>query len=151
MLFVIVGVLVDDIVGVLELVVLDVCETETVVVLELVVLDVCETETVDVFDPDELSDIELDIVNKLEAVFETLGVSLFVILILEVSEGNGLVDKILDRILQTEDNKLHREAIEDLEELGGLDKASEIMNWDSSQKQNWLRAINQAIQIHNNK
>jgi hypothetical protein len=65
--------------------------------------------------------------------------------------GNGLVDKILDRILQTEDNKLHREAIEDLEELGGLDKASEIMNWDSSQKQNWLRAINQAIQIHNNK
>lgn len=65
--------------------------------------------------------------------------------------GNGLVIKILDRILQYEDNRLHREAIEDLKELGGLDKVSEILKWDSSVKQNYLRAINEHIEIHNNK
>jgi len=91
LLFVIVGVLVDDIVDVFELVVLDVCDTDTVGVLELVVLDVCETETVDVFEFDELSDIEPDIVDKSEDVPETLGVSLFVTVILEVSDGDGVI------------------------------------------------------------
>jgi hypothetical protein len=65
--------------------------------------------------------------------------------------GNGLVNKILDRILQYKDSKLHREAIEDLKELGGLDKVSEILKWDNSVKQNHLRAINHHIEIHNNK
>jgi len=65
--------------------------------------------------------------------------------------GNGLVDKILDRILQYDNTKLHKDAIEDLEELGGLNKVSEILKWDSSVKQNYIRAINQSIEIHNNK
>jgi hypothetical protein len=63
----------------------------------------------------------------------------------------GIVDKILDRILQYDNTKLHREALEDLEELGGIDKISIVMNWDNSVKQNYIRAINQSIQIHNDK
>jgi len=69
------------------------------------VLDVCETETVDVFEFDELSDIELEIVDKSDVVPETLGVSLFVKLILEVSEGDGVILDETD-ILPEEDGEL---------------------------------------------
>jgi hypothetical protein len=69
----------------------------------------------------------------------------------EIVIEKGIVDKILDRILQYDNTKLHREALEDFEEIGGIDKVSEILEWDSSVKQNHIRAINQSIQIHNDK
>lgn len=63
----------------------------------------------------------------------------------------GLIEKILDRILQYENTKLHREALEDLKDCGGIDKISEFLNWDESVKQNYIKAINQHILIHNDK
>lgn len=69
----------------------------------------------------------------------------------EYSINTKIIDKILDRILQYENTKLHKEALEDLQECGGINRISEVLQWDESVKQNWLRAINQSIQIHNDK
>lgn len=71
--------------------------------------------------------------------------------VIDFQYTTGLIEKILDRILQYENTKLHREALEDLKDCGGIDRISEFLNWDESVKQNWLRAINQSIQIHNDK
>jgi hypothetical protein len=75
-------------------------------------------------------------------------------IVVDIEDKNvnvNLINKILDRILQYENTKLHKDALEDLQDCGGLDRISEILQWDTSVKNNHIRAINQSIEIHNNK
>jgi len=65
--------------------------------------------------------------------------------------NTNIIEKILDEILQYEDTKLHRDALEDLQDCGGLDRISEILQWDESVKKNHIRAIEQSIMIHKDK
>jgi coenzyme F420-reducing hydrogenase delta subunit len=65
--------------------------------------------------------------------------------------NTNIVEKILEQILQYEDTKLHNQAWEDYLEIGGLDKISEILQWDESVKKNYIRAIEQSIRIHKDK
>lgn len=59
------------------------------------------------------------------------------------SPSTGLIEKILDRITDSEsDTKLYFEAIEDYNELGGIEYIGSAMNWDSDIKINWERKIN---------
>jgi len=56
--------------------------------------------------------------------------------------STGLIEKILDRITDSElDIKLYFEAIEDFNELGGLEYIASVLNWDSDIKRNWERRI----------
>jgi ribosomal protein L9 len=56
--------------------------------------------------------------------------------------NTGLIEKILDRITDSElDIKLYFEAIEDFNELGGLEYIASVLNWDSDIKRNWERRI----------
>jgi len=54
----------------------------------------------------------------------------------------SIAEKILNVLIDYDsDIKLYNNAIEDFNELGGLDGMSKIMNWDDSQKNNWHRRI----------
>lgn len=50
--------------------------------------------------------------------------------------------KILDVLIDYDaDIKKYNNAVEDYNELGGIDEIAKIMNWDDSQKFKWLRRI----------
>ena len=65
--------------------------------------------------------------------------------------NTNIANKIIDKLIQYDNTKLHKEALEDLEELGGIYQVAKILEWDDSVLNNHIRAINQSIQIHNNK
>jgi len=60
------------------------------------------------------------------------------------STGNlkNISEKILDVLIDYEsDVKEYNLAIDDFNELGGIDGISEILEWDTTQKSNWYRKI----------
>lgn len=66
------------------------------------------------------------------------------------NSGNlqNISKKILDILIDTEsDIQNYNKAIEDYNELGGIDGISEIMKWDSTQKQNWNKQIHNVYAI----
>jgi hypothetical protein len=65
--------------------------------------------------------------------------------------NTNIANKIVNNLLQYDNTKLHKEALEDLHDIGGINKLAEILEWDDSVLNNHIRAINQSIQIHNNK
>ena len=60
----------------------------------------------------------------------------------------SIAEKILNVLIDYDsDIKLYNNAVEDFNELGGLDAISKIMNWDDSQKNNWYRRIQNVNEI----
>jgi hypothetical protein len=58
------------------------------------------------------------------------------------SPSSGLIEKILDRITDPElDSKKYFEAVEDYNDLGGIEYIASVMNWDTDIKRNWERKI----------
>jgi len=54
----------------------------------------------------------------------------------------NIASKILDILVDYEsDIKKYNNAIDDFNELGGIDKISEIMEWDESVKNRWYKKI----------
>lgn len=64
------------------------------------------------------------------------------------SPNIGIVTKILNNLIQLEDSKKHFQAVEDLEEVGGIDYIADILRWDESVKNNWTQRIFSSNQIH---
>jgi DNA-binding Lrp family transcriptional regulator len=59
-----------------------------------------------------------------------------------------ITEKVLDILVNPEvDIKEYNFAIEDFNEIGGIDKVSEIMQWDENQKNNWYRKIMNVHQL----
>lgn len=55
---------------------------------------------------------------------------------------NGIIQKILDTLIDhSVDIKKYNQAIEDYNDLGGIDSISDTMGWDEDQKQNWKTKI----------
>ena len=66
------------------------------------------------------------------------------------SSGNlkNITQKILDILIDTEsDIPSYNRAIEDYNELGGIDGVSNIMDWDFAQKQNWNYKIQNVYSV----
>lgn len=64
------------------------------------------------------------------------------------NSNTGVVNKILNNLIQLEDSKKHFQAVEDLEEVGGIDYIADILRWDESVKNNWTQRIFSSNQIH---
>jgi hypothetical protein len=55
---------------------------------------------------------------------------------------NGIISKILDTLIDYDaDIKKYNEAIEDYNEIGGIDEIAKIMEWDDNQKEKWKQKI----------
>jgi uncharacterized protein YdaU (DUF1376 family) len=65
--------------------------------------------------------------------------------------NTNIANKIVNNLIQYSNEKLHKDALEDLEELGGIHQVAKILDWDESVLKNHIRAINNAIQIIQNK
>lgn len=56
--------------------------------------------------------------------------------------SNTIISKILDTLIDYEaDIKKYNNAIEDYNELGGIDEIAKVMGWDEDQKQKWKTRI----------
>jgi hypothetical protein len=62
--------------------------------------------------------------------------------------NTGVINKILNNLIQLDDSKKHFQAVEDLEEIGGIDYIADILRWDNSVKNNWTQKIYSSNQIH---
>ena len=82
--------------------------------------------------------------NENENVNENIDVNQNVI----TNTNTGVIHKILNNLIQLDDSKKHFQAVEDLEEIGGIDYISDILKWDDSVKSNWTRKIFSTNQIH---
>ena len=65
-----------------------------------------------------------------------------------VNTNTGVINKILNNLIQLDDSKKHFQAVEDLEEIGGIDYIADILRWDTSVKNNWTQKIYSSNQIH---
>jgi len=55
---------------------------------------------------------------------------------------NGIISKILDTLIDYDaDIKKYNNAIEDYNEIGGIDEIAKIMEWDENQKAKWKQKI----------
>jgi hypothetical protein len=89
-------------------------------------------------DKDKFKDIEIEIEEDIEEAY-----------IANITSPNvGIVNKILNNLIQLDDSKKHFQAVEDLEEIGGIDYIADILRWDTSIKNNWTQKIYSSNQIH---
>ena len=60
----------------------------------------------------------------------------------------NIIEGVLDVLIDYEsDIKKYNQAIDDYNELGGLDKISEVMGWNNTQKENWKKRIETVYNI----
>ncbi len=60
----------------------------------------------------------------------------------------NIVEKLLDVLVDYDsDIKDYNLAIDDYNELGGIDGVSEILGWDTTQKTNWNRKIQNVYEL----
>ena len=58
------------------------------------------------------------------------------------SSNKNITQKVLDILINAEsDIKVYNAAIDDFNDLGGIDGIGETMGWDPNQKCNWERKI----------
>jgi coenzyme F420-reducing hydrogenase delta subunit len=95
---------------------------------------------------EEDKDKVIDKINIKEIVKEELIEKAYIANI--ASPNVGVVSKILNNLIQLDDSKKHFQAVEDLEEVGGLDYVADILRWDESVKNNWTQKIFSSNQIH---
>jgi len=62
--------------------------------------------------------------------------------------NTGVINKILNNLIQLSDSTKHFQAVEDLEEIGGIDYITDVLRWSDSVKNNWNQKIFSANQIH---
>lgn len=60
----------------------------------------------------------------------------------------NIIQGVLDILIDYDsDIKKYNQAIDDYNELGGLDKISEAMGWNDTQKENWKKRIETVYNI----
>jgi len=65
--------------------------------------------------------------------------------------NSAIIEKILDKITDANiEIKEYKIALDDFESVGSIDKVSEILGWDDSVKNNWIRQINNIYDIKMN-
>ncbi len=67
---------------------------------------------------------------------------------MENNNLKNIANKVLDVLIDYEsDIKKYNNAIDDYNELGGIDGVSEILGWDTTQKSNWNRKIQNVYEL----